>query len=283
MHETICQFGPNNGLTGILTEPNESVRVADAPVALILNAGIVHNIGPFRLHVDIARLLAAAGFSSFRIDLSGLGDSATRTGKILEGNRAVQDVSDAVDFLTQHTGRERFVAIGLCSGANNAHHIVIDDLRFVGAAFLDGIVFRTFGFYLRHYGSRFARPRFWRNAIKRRIIKEPRLNEGAGGKLGESEFFETEKTREEVSAEISRLVERDVQMLFVYTEGYDDVTSAGQFQEMFRIKPNDQVQVEYFRKTEHTFPLTENRKALCERIQQWYCDRFSSHVAAITK
>ena len=83
MHETICQFGPNNGLTGILTEPDESVRVADAPVALILNAGIVHNIGPFRLHVDIARLLAAAGFSSFRIDLSGLGDSATRTGKFL--------------------------------------------------------------------------------------------------------------------------------------------------------------------------------------------------------
>ena len=282
MHETICQFGPSNGLTGILTEPNESVRVADAPVALILNAGIVHNIGQFRLHVDIARLLAAAGFSSFRIDLSGLGDSATRTGKILEGNRAVQDVSDAVDFLTQHTGRERFVAIGLCSGANNAHHIVIDDPRFVGAAFLDGIVFRTLGFYLRHYGLRFTRPRFWRNAIKRRLIKEPRLKEGAGGSLGESEFFEIEKTREEVSAEISGLVERDVQMLFVYTEGYDDVASADQFQEMFRIRPNDQVQVEYFGKAEHTFPLTQNRKALCERIQQWYCDRFSS-VAAITK
>ena len=68
----------------------------------------------------------------------------------------------------------------------------------------------------------------------------------------------------------------------VYTEGFDDVASADQFQEMFRIKPNDQVQVEYFGKAEHTFPLTQNRKALCERIQQWYCDRFSS-VAAITK
>ena len=29
----------------------------------------------------------------------------------------------------------------------------------------------------------------------------------------------------------------------VYTEGFDDVASADQFQEMFRIKPNDQVQV----------------------------------------
>lgn len=51
---------------------------------------------------------------------------------------------------------------------------------------------------------------------------------------------------------------------------------------MFRIKPNDQVQVEYFGKAEHTFPLTQNRKALRERIQQWYYDRFSS-VAVITK
>ena len=44
MKETVYQFGPNNSLTGILSQPDESVRVADAPVALILNAGIVHSI-----------------------------------------------------------------------------------------------------------------------------------------------------------------------------------------------------------------------------------------------
>jgi len=89
MKETVYQFGPNNSLTGILSQPDESVRVADAPVALILNAGIVHSIGPFRLHVDIARSLAEAGFSSFRIDLSGLGDSETRTGKAWFVQRSV--------------------------------------------------------------------------------------------------------------------------------------------------------------------------------------------------
>lgn len=283
MKETVCQFGPNESLTGILTEPDVSVRVADAPIALILNAGIVHNIGPFRLHVDIARLLAAAGFSSLRIDISGLGDSETRTGKLLEQNRAVQDAADAADFLKVHTGNDRFVAIGLCSGAFNAHQAVMSDPRFVGAVFLDGIVFRTFGFYLRHYGLRFARPRFWRNAIKRRFVGGSSTSEGAGESLGESEFFENDKTCDEISAEITRLVDRDVQMLFVYTEGYDDIASASQFQGMFGIQPSQsdgQVQVEYFSKAEHTFQLTQNRKATCARIQQWYSDRFAGMAIA---
>ena len=108
MNETVCQFGPDQGLTGILTQPSDSVRVTDAPVALIFNAGIVHNIGPFRLHVDIARMLAAAGFSSLRIDVSGLGDSKTRTGKFVGKNRAIQDAVDAMDY-SGRTPRSRSI------------------------------------------------------------------------------------------------------------------------------------------------------------------------------
>ena len=75
MREQICNFGANNGLFGILTSPDDDAKLADAPVAIILNAGIVHRVGPFRMHVDIARQLAAKGFSTLRMDLSGLGDS----------------------------------------------------------------------------------------------------------------------------------------------------------------------------------------------------------------
>ena len=184
MKESVCQFGPNNSLTGIFAQPDESVRVAGAPVALILNAGIVHNIGPFRLHVDIARILAEAGFSSFRIDLSGLGDSETRTGKSVE-NRAVLDATEAIDFLAENYDVRSVVATGLCSGAFNAHQVALADSRVVGAAFFDGIVFRTTGFYFRHY-MRFLSPRFWRNAIKRRLIGEPKTSEADGATLAES-------------------------------------------------------------------------------------------------
>jgi len=163
--------------------------------------------------------------------------------------------------------------IGLCSGAFNAHQVAIADPRVVGTALFDGIVFRTFGFYLRHY-SRLVKPRFWRNAIKRRAIGEPLNGERAGESLGEGEFFEVESSRDEVAKEISGLVDRGVRMLFVYTEGYDDIASAGQFKEMFNIRPDDQVQVEYFGKAEHTFRLTQNRNAACSRLQEWYVSQF---------
>ena len=279
MNETVCQFGPDNGLTGILAEPHESVRVADAPVALILNAGIVHNIGPFRLHVDIARMLAAAGFSSLRIDVSGLGDSETRTGKFVGNNRAKQDAVDAMNYLAEHNDNNRFVVVGLCSGAFNAHQVAISDPRVVGTALFDGIVFRTLGFYFRHY-ARMARPRFWRNAIKRRMIGEPAAYEAAGESLGESEFFELDNTRDEVAEEISGLVDRGVRMLFMYTDGYDDIASASQFKAMFGIKPNDQVQVEYFNQAEHTFRLKHNRNAACERLTDWYRGQFADVAVA---
>jgi len=280
MQETICKFGPSNGLTGILTEPSDSVRVADAPVALILNAGIVHNIGPFRLHVDIARMLATVGFSSLRIDISGLGDSETRTGKFVGENRAKQDAVDAMDYLAEHINNDRFVIIGLCSGAFNAHQVAVSDPRVVGAAMFDGIVFRTLGFYFRQY-ARMARPRFWRNAIKRRMIGESLAREAAGESLGESEFFEVDKTRAEVADEISGLVDRGVRLLFMYTEGYDDIASASQFQAMFGIKQSEQIQVEYFNQAEHTFRLKHNRKAACERLAEWYSGQFAQVAAAV--
>ena len=82
MNQQVCNFGTDGHLFGILTTPDEEVRVEGAPIALILNAGIVHRIGPFRLNVDIARQLAELGFSTLRMDLSGLGDSGPRTGKL---------------------------------------------------------------------------------------------------------------------------------------------------------------------------------------------------------
>ena len=278
MKESVCQFGPNNSLTGIFAQPDESVRVADAPVALILNAGIVHSIGPFRLHVDIARILAEAGFSSFRIDLSGLGDSETRTGKSVE-NRAVLDATEAIDFLAENHDVQNVVATGLCSGAFNAHQVALADPRVVGAAFFDGIVFRTTGFYLRHY-MRFLSPRFWRNAIKRRLIGEPKTSEADGATLAESEFFEIGKTQEEVGVEIGGMKERGLKMLFIYTKGYDDIASSGQFEEMFGIKPDDQVQVEYYNEAEHTFRLTHNRSAVCSRMRDWYSSQFAGVAVA---
>lgn len=276
MKETICKFGNNGHLFGVLTEPDDDVRVAGAPTALILNAGIVHRIGPFRMNVDIARQLASIGFSTLRMDLSGLGDSGVRTGKMNIENRAELDVQDAMTHLSNLQGTDRFVIIGLCSGAYNAHCISVKDDRIVGAVFMDGIVFRTFGYFLRHKIGRLFRLRFWRNAIKRRLIlRKPGGVEKQDAVLAESEFFGGELSKDKVVNDLSKLMTRGVQMLFLYTDGYDDICGRNQFREMYGLRPNDhQLQVEYYPKSEHTFRLTENRHTACNRVATWFADRF---------
>ena len=279
MQESVVQFGPNNGLIGFLTKPDESVRVADAPTAVILNAGIVHRIGPFRLHVDIARQLAAAGYSTLRIDLSGLGDSQPRTEKLRGENRAVLDVADAFDYLETNYDSDNFVLLGLCSGAFNAHQVCVRDSRVLGAVFIDGIVFPTRGYFWRHTVGRLFKPRFYRNAFKRRsnFKKQPWINEDAGEELAESEFFFADDlNRDAIAKDLKDLKNRNVSMLFLYTDGYDDVCGRKQFREMYAMDPDDQVQVEYYAKAEHTFRIVGNRNVASQRIVDWYRERYST-------
>lgn len=275
MKETICNFGDNQELFGILTSPDQGSENPDAPVVLILNAGIVHRVGPFRIHVDLARMLADQGYSTLRLDLSGLGDSDPRTGKIDTDGRALLDVRDAMDHLESKLGARKFVLIGLCSGAYEAHRIAVKDERIVGAVFMDGIVFPTWGFWLRNQ-TRFFKPRFWRNAIKRRLMASNEASEeGDGQSLAESEFFGGDLCREETAREIHYMLDRQVQMLFLYTDGFDDIIGKQQFREMYGLQPDsEQLQVEYYEKAEHTFRLIENRKIACERIVSWYEGRF---------
>ncbi len=274
--ETVCHFGPQGGLFGILTTPDESVQVKDAPIALVLNAGIVHRVGPFRLHVDLARQLARSGYSTLRLDLSGLGDSAQRTGKIDTPNRAELDVRDAMDYLEKEVGVGRFVIVGLCSGAFHAHQVSVKDDRIVGAVFMDGIVFRTLGFFLRHQVGRLLKPRFWRNAIKRRLSGGGAPDrQDAGQTLAEGEFFGEDLDKDSVVRDLESLMTRGVRMLFLYTDGYDDICGRSQFREMYGLQPDEgQLQVEYYPKSEHTFRLIENRQAACGRVTSWMAGQF---------
>ncbi|MFK8111204.1 MAG: alpha/beta fold hydrolase [Rubripirellula sp.] len=282
MKESTCRFGEGEFLFGILTTPDREQRVEDAPVAIILNAGIVHRVGPFRLHVGLARDLAMQGYTTLRMDLSGIGDSAPRTGKQKVENRAQLDVRSAMKHLEKTIGAKSFVLIGLCSGAYNAHLVSVEDKRVIGGVFLDGIAFRTPGFYFRHHVLRYLRPRFWRNAIKRRLLQRRRGKLAQDPSLAQAEFFYSESIgKDRVTSDLRNLLQRGVQMLLLYTDGCDEVCGRSQFREMYGLMPDDgQLQVEYYPKSEHTFRLTENRRAACDRITSWMRSRFPSHRAS---
>jgi len=110
-------------LYGILHRPVRDV--APGTVVVILSPGIKNRVAPHRLYVKMSRYLADRGFTVFRFDCHGLGDSegevsekflADLYGSIQVG-RYVADTHDAMDWLQREHGARRFVLSGLCGGA----------------------------------------------------------------------------------------------------------------------------------------------------------------------
>jgi alpha-beta hydrolase superfamily lysophospholipase len=129
---------PFGRLFGVLTEPVEGGG-ADLG-AVLLNAGAIRRIGPNRMWVEMARRWAARGVPSLRLDLEGLGDSDgddTRFADVAELYipQLVDQVQIAMDVLEAQGTAQRFVLVGLCSGAYWAFHGALRDER-VAAAFM---------------------------------------------------------------------------------------------------------------------------------------------------
>ena len=99
-------------------------RMRGEPIrgVILLNAGAVPRVGPNRLHVPLARRLAARGDLVLRLDLSGIGDSLPRPGadeNVVYSDQAIRDIGIAVDWVRRQGAREVAV-VGLCSGAYHA-------------------------------------------------------------------------------------------------------------------------------------------------------------------
>lgn len=120
--ETLVHVGFEPRLFGVLTEsvtPSGMPRTA-TNVVLLLNAGAISRIGPGRLYVTLARLLARQGHAVFRMDISGIGDSAPHAGEpenTVYTSRAQADIKAAVAYLRDRFGDTPLHLMGICSGA----------------------------------------------------------------------------------------------------------------------------------------------------------------------
>ena len=169
LKEEPLQFGEGGRLFGILTRPSRPPRKAqELPVFVFLSAGMLHRVGPYRLYVRLARELAHMGFSSLRVDLAGRGDSPPIPG-LTNQQSAAADFAEILALLESRLGRLPLVLAGLCSGADNAVRLTLNEPRVVGMVLLDPICFLDRGFRLRVAVARYTNPTRIIAGVKRRF------------------------------------------------------------------------------------------------------------------
>jgi len=108
-------------LFGIVTEPRQGEVRRRA--VLLLNAGADYHIGASGMYVGLARRWARAGYVVMRMDLAGLGDSGTRSGRPdneIFPPAALDDVRAAIEMLRSRYGVNDITLAGVCSGAYHA-------------------------------------------------------------------------------------------------------------------------------------------------------------------
>jgi hypothetical protein len=266
MSEQAFRFGQARHLVGIVGLP---AMIEQGVGVILLNAGMVYRIGPFRLHVELARRLNAMGYPTLRFDLSTVGDSAA-SGKLLaRPDQVAADVGDAMDLLKQQSGCTRFVLFGLCSGAQNAHSVAQVDARVAGALFLDGYGHRTLGQRLRHYLPRLFKPAVWRQWLGRR--RGP-----AAARAAEPVFGVEPLPPRVVRRQLADMLGRGLKLDFVYSGGVARYFNhIRQFRECFgRLAGHPGVSVSHFREADHTYVLSGDRQRLVEHVAQWMARHF---------
>ena len=255
------------GLIGIL---HAGAAIASQETAVILlNAGMVHRIGPHRGSVELARAVAGAGFPVFRYDQSGLGDSPVS--RQVSAERRHEELKAAMELVNARTGATRFVVGGICSAADDAFHLATLEPRVQGVLLLDGLAYRTPGYWLRHLPPRVFNPvKLW-NWWRSRSHAQPGM-----------ENFRDWPSRQDAIAALKGMVSRDVRMLFVFTGGaYRYFNHAGQLPAALGgAIESRQVSSEYWPDCDHTFYLKRDRSRLQQRVISWLSQEYASPEAA---
>ena len=268
MQEQAFRFGRARHLVGVAGLPASPEQ--DVVGVIVLNAGLVHRIGPFRLHVEMTRRLNAQGYPTLRFDLSTIGDSASSGESQTRKQQICADVADAMQLLGEQAACKRFVLIGLCSGSQSAHMVACSDAKVAGAVFLDGYAYRTLGYRLRYYVPRLLDARRWMRVFSR----NRKANQGGSS---EPTFTVAPLPQTVVRADFAGMLDRGIKLCLIYSGGISQYFNhARQFRECFgRVMAHPDVSTSFLKEADHTYILTGDRNRLLDGIERWLSHNFS--------
>ena len=276
VREQVLLLGPRKSLLGIVAQRVPPATDTGRPAILILNAGVVHRVGPSRMHVALARRLAALGYAAVRFDLSGIGDSERRPEVLNLLDAALADIRETLDSLESSIQLRRAILVGVCSGADQAVVYAGSDPRVVGVVLVDPHIPRTRQYYVRYYGSRLFRLGSWLNVLLgRHPMWRTRRKRGVAGDMGPDEDFIRELGSHEVRSFLERAYRRTLesgnQFLAVFTGGLEaQHCYREQLLDAFPLlRFGDRLQLEYFKEADHMFQSEAERGRLIELIVSW--------------
>lgn len=305
--ETALNFGPANGLVGIVTQPPVSdakdstaamaatasgmVHIDAGVAVVILNAGVIHRVGPGRLHVRLARTLAARGFPCFRFDLPGIGDSRSLgTGALLLQDNLFA-ISAAFDALERGHIARHFVVFGLCSGADHAFLSACNDPRVVGVVMVDPTrIFTTWRSQALRAWRWLIRPSAWLRLLLghyrvfRRLHQRlrPAPPEPVRARLGAQTPASPDEEKRAVEQALKTLVARRVHICYLITGTQRHrYNYRRQLLDAFPgIGLEEFTHLAIFPAAIHTMPSEEDRLRLEQTLVRWLEARFALPCAA---
>lgn len=260
----------NDRLSGVLTVA-VSAPVEQA-VVVLLNAGLLHKVGSFRMNVEIARALSDQGMHTFRFDLSRIGDSHSSAHNGDYQASVIHDIACAFDELSRIIKAQKFIVIGLCTGADNAHRIAVADPRVCGAVFIDGYAFPTFKFQaIRLLKAITSAPRILK-IMRDRLPFRAQSRSNISANSEQAQFEWTLPAKQQVEAEFTTLVSRGIKMLFIFTgaaRGHYNYQQ--QMLDSFKgLDFGNCLEVQINARSDHSFILSSDRRALVADVVKWF-------------
>ena len=276
MKEEALLLGPHQSLVGVYTPAVPGGAPAACKFAVVLlNAGLIHHVGPHRLHVKLARALAVRGISALRVDLSGIGDSSTRQDNLSAAQLGFHEPREILDSLAQR-GYEDFVLFGICSGAKHALQAVAGDRRIKGLVLVNHESARedaalsaqvSAQYYLRRS---FWNPRAWLNLFTGRV-RNKALFVTLAGELRRrwSAGWQKKMTLIEIlHADLEPALAQGCRLLVVFSDRhaqYAKLCGDG----IQGLQRDGQVEIAVYPEVDHLFTAIQAEEPLVERVCRW--------------
>jgi pimeloyl-ACP methyl ester carboxylesterase len=280
VNEKALLMGKAAPVVAVVTEPDALDR--SRPAFLILNSGLVNHIGPERVYVRAARRMAELGCLAVRMDHRGIGDSDRRRDDLPFFQGAVEEIIEVMDEVTATWGVDRFVLMGICSGAEFSFAMGLRDERVVGTVLINGGGQAGGVDFNRHVHSK----KLFERYFKYSIFSGEAWGRALTGRIDYGKLFaviqhkfkravgagkEVESTSQRMAAGFHALVERGTNVLLIFSGGDTALLGIDLVlgDQRGALEATGRLTSRTIENTDHTLSLWDSQMELCDTLERW--------------